>query len=338
MAAAVRRCGVGQEQALAMGACSSSSDGQRRESSPLRRLPPSPTTLAGASRSVACVIVRIRYLRERACYVAAHGPPLRPAFNAHRRHAKPSAAPTADVQTLRAQSQPRPELAAAPAAAAAPPPAPGRSCPLRVTTMLREEALSRCSHSHTPCQVPSMSLPRPTGTLREQPTRVDLMCAGQSSVPSASWRYSPSPLWSSGASLSRASLTSGLTSLSQDSLMVMDALVCCRNRLAMPTSKSFSSGTALRMSSVIFGQEVSARGQAGCASVTGGGGRACAARSQFRMGRDVFGWRVCSPRGSHASWQECGPLAEPMPSLGGAQRPCARARRGSTQATLRQSR
>ena len=67
-----------------------------------------------------------------------------------------------------------------------------------------------------------------------QPRYLPGELTGISSVPSASCRYRPWPFLSSGASLSRLSLISFLTSSSQFSFIVNAQLVCCRNRCSKP--------------------------------------------------------------------------------------------------------
>ena len=52
------------------------------------------------------------------------------------------------------------------------------SAPLTVTSTFLEPARSRCSHSHTPCQVPKFSLPSDTGTVRFEPKKQALTWAG----------------------------------------------------------------------------------------------------------------------------------------------------------------
>lgn len=78
----------------------------------------------------------------------------------------------------------------------------------------------------------------------------DLSTTGMSSRPSAECLYSV-PFLSSGAILSRASLMSSRTSLSQFSFNDRAHDVCCTKRLSSPTLYSLSSGRALTTSSVI---------------------------------------------------------------------------------------
>lgn len=57
--------------------------------------------------------------------------------------------------------------------------------PCIVTTKRRPLAASRCSHSHTPCQVPRASRPPRMGIVSDAPNKLLLQCAGMSSGPSS---------------------------------------------------------------------------------------------------------------------------------------------------------
>ena len=48
---------------------------------------------------------------------------------------------------------------------------PALRAPVIVTVTLRLPARLRCSHSHTPCQVPKFSLPSDTGIVSEEPKK-----------------------------------------------------------------------------------------------------------------------------------------------------------------------
>ena len=50
--------------------------------------------------------------------------------------------------------------------------------PLTVTRTFRDPARSRCSHSQTPCQVPRLSFPSDSGTVKLEPRKQALTCAG----------------------------------------------------------------------------------------------------------------------------------------------------------------
>ena len=52
------------------------------------------------------------------------------------------------------------------------------SAPFTVTSTFLDPARSLCSHSHTPCHVPRFSLPSDTGTVRLEPRKHALTCAG----------------------------------------------------------------------------------------------------------------------------------------------------------------
>merc|ERR1711963_1065939 len=56
--------------------------------------------------------------------------------------------------------------------------------PLTVIKTFLDPALSLCSHSHTPCQVPRFSFPSETGTVRLEPRKQAFTWAGMSSGPS----------------------------------------------------------------------------------------------------------------------------------------------------------
>jgi len=88
--------------------------------------------------------------------------------------------------------------------------------PLTVTKTFLGPALSLCSQSQTPCQVPRVTRPSQIGRVRLEPRRQALACAGMSSGPSQECLKG----MVSGTSLLSIISMSSLTSGSQFSLMV----------------------------------------------------------------------------------------------------------------------
>jgi len=118
--------------------------------------------------------------------------------------------------------------------------------PLSVIKTFLEPALSLCSHSQTPCQVPRFSFPSDTGTVRLEPRKHAFTWAGMSSGPSQECLNGRS----SGTILLSIISMSSLTSGSQFSLIASEADVWSNCMCISPTENWESSGSPLSISSV----------------------------------------------------------------------------------------